>query len=44
MELADELEGIIAEFKLLWLIRNRPGGLADSVARFEKILKFYKEE
>jgi hypothetical protein len=44
VELANELEGIITEFKRLWLIRNRPGGLPDSVARFEKILKYYKAE
>jgi len=43
-ELANELEEIIAEFKRLWLIRNRPGGLADSVAGFENILKYYKAE
>jgi len=44
MELAKELEEIIAEFERLWLIRNRPGGLPDSVARFEKILKYYNAE
>ena len=40
--LASELEGIVVEFKRLWLIRNRPGGLKDSISKFEKILNYYK--
>jgi len=43
-ELAKELEGLVVEFKRLWVIRNRPGGLSDSTARFEKILKYYHAE
>jgi hypothetical protein len=34
-ELARELGGIVAEHKRLWLARNRPGGLPDSVAHLE---------
>jgi len=34
-ELAQDLREIVHEYKRLWLTRNRPGGLADSVARFE---------
>jgi hypothetical protein len=41
-ELAAELEEIIAEYKRLWPIRNRPGGLADSVAGFDSLLARYK--
>jgi hexosaminidase len=37
-ELADELKQIIAEHKRLWVIRNRVGGLADSVAKMEMVL------
>lgn len=33
--LKTDLLDIIAEYEQLWLARNRPGGLADSVARFQ---------
>ena len=39
--IVDLLE-IIREYKSIWLARNRPGGLDDSVARFEKILVDYQ--
>ncbi len=32
-----ELEVILAEHRRLWLVRNRPGGLADSAARLEAL-------
>lgn len=32
--LADDMRAIIAEHREVWLARNRPGGLPDSVARF----------
>jgi hexosaminidase len=32
----ERLRGVIEEYKRLWLLRNRPGGLIDSVARLEK--------
>ena len=35
--LAQELDQIIAEYTTLWLARNRPGGLDDSVERLERI-------
>lgn len=38
-KLIEDLRSIIDEHRRLWLARNRPGGLADSVARFEKVLK-----
>jgi len=43
-ELGAELEGIIAEYKRLWLARSRPGGLPDSVAHFSPLLNLYNEE
>ena len=42
-ELAVDLEKIISEHKRLWLLRNRKGGLTDSAARMEKLLKLYKD-
>jgi len=36
-----DLEETIAEHKTLWLARNRPGGLADSLKRFEALRKAY---
>jgi len=42
--LASELEEIITEFRRLWLARNRPGGLADSVVRMERLLTMYRGE
>ena len=41
-ELRDDLKPIIREYKRLWLARNRPGGLADSAARFEQALQDYR--
>jgi hypothetical protein len=41
-ELAGELEPIITDFRRIWLIRNRPGGLEDSAGRFENLLAQYK--
>jgi hypothetical protein len=32
-ELRGELDGITAEFVALWPMRNRPGGLSDSLGR-----------
>jgi hypothetical protein len=39
--LAAELLRILDEYQRLWLLRNRPGGLADSVAVFAPLLKLY---
>lgn len=41
-KLVPDLRSIIKDYKALWLARNREGGLKDSVARFENILKVYK--
>jgi len=36
--LAKELTAIAAEHRQTWLLRNRPGGLDDSVARMDKVI------
>lgn len=41
-ELADELEELMAEYRAIWLLRSRPGGLAESLGRFEALLKSYR--
>nr|WP_299381142.1 family 20 glycosylhydrolase [Allomuricauda sp.] len=41
--LAAELEDIIAEHKRLWVMRNRPGGLSNSVFKMSKLLKEYHQ-
>jgi hexosaminidase len=40
--LKDEWDSIEAEYKEVWLARNRPGGLADSVARFKTAREQYQ--
>lgn len=40
--LAEELEALLPEYRRLWLARSRPGGLSDSVQRFEKLLTIYQ--
>ncbi|WP_020580291.1 beta-N-acetylhexosaminidase [Actinopolymorpha alba] len=42
-ELAADLEGIIEEYNRLWLARNRPGGLSDSVRRLENLRPDYAD-
>ena len=41
LELNQDLGAIIEEYRRLWLARNRPGGLADSVARLERARQDY---
>ena len=41
-ELAADLRKIISEHKRLWLLRNREGGLSDSAARMERLLRLYE--
>jgi hexosaminidase len=41
-ELKRELGGMIARFQENWLARNRPGGLADSLTRFDHALESYQ--
>jgi hypothetical protein len=43
-ELAAELDAIEPEFRALWLARNRPGGLEDSVARLNQARRLYAED
>lgn len=33
-----EMAPLVADFRRLWLRRARPGGLADSTGRFERLL------
>jgi hypothetical protein len=40
--LADELEPVIAEHSRLWLARNRPGGLPDSLVWLEHLRDCYR--
>jgi hypothetical protein len=40
-ELERDLGDIIEEYKAVWLVRNRPGGLRDSVARLERSRRDY---
>ncbi len=42
-EMILELEQLILRYRQLWLARNREGGLADSVARFERLLDSYRQ-
>ena len=42
-ELLADLDEAIVEYKSLWLARNRPGGLNDSVAHFDSLLAAYRE-
>jgi hypothetical protein len=41
--LDDDMRDIIREYTRIWLARNRPGGLTDSVARFEKARADYQQ-
>ncbi len=43
-ELASDLRKIIGEHRRLWLLRNREGGLDDSAARMERLLRLYGAE
>lgn len=40
-ELRADLEAAIAEQRECWLARSRPGGLSDSLARLQKVLREY---
>jgi hypothetical protein len=41
--LAADLEAILEAYEELWLSRHRPGGLEDSLARFEKLRAAYRD-
>ena len=40
--LVDDMASIVEEYRRAWLLRNRSGGLDESVARFEKLLALYR--
>ncbi len=40
-ELTRDMNEITEEYRAVWLARNRPGGLADSIARMEQAAKDY---
>ncbi len=41
-ELLQDLEMLFTQQRLNWLARNRPGGLKDSIARFEPVIGEYR--
>lgn len=41
--LASDLRAIIEEYQRIWLLRNRPGGLKESLARLERSLSDYNQ-
>jgi hexosaminidase len=41
-ELGEDLSHIIREYRRLWLARNRPGGLVDSVGRLRAMRQDYR--
>ncbi len=41
-DLAAEMNEIIRDYRVIWLKRNRPGGLNDSVGRMQKLLEEYR--
>ena len=43
-ELISDIEEIIQDYRVIWLKRNRPGGMADSISRFKKILAEYQSK
>jgi hypothetical protein len=42
-DLLNDLEDLIPQQRLNWLARNRPGGLRDSLKRFEPLLRQYRD-
>lgn len=42
-ELKAQLKALVERHQQVWLARNRPGGLSDSVARFDKALDAYTQ-
>lgn len=41
-KLIAELKPLIEKHKKIWIIRNRPGGLADSASKLEELLEYYQ--
>ncbi len=42
--LDQDMQAVVAEYRQLWLARNRPGGLEDSVGRLERARADYSRE
>jgi hypothetical protein len=42
--LAEDADRLIEAYRALWLARNRPGGLADSAGRLERMRQEYLED
>jgi hexosaminidase len=42
-EMAVELRGLMEGFREVWLLRNRPGGLEDSLSRLQRLLAEYEQ-
>ncbi|HOZ29305.1 MAG TPA: family 20 glycosylhydrolase [Bacteroidales bacterium] len=42
-ELIAELNPLIENYKKLWIVRNKPGGLKDSAGKLENLLNYYKK-
>ena len=40
--LAEDADRLIVEYRDLWLARSRPGGLADSAGRLERMRQVYQ--
>ena len=43
-QLLNDLEALMAQQRLNWLARNRPGGLMDSLLRFEPVISEYRAQ
>jgi hypothetical protein len=41
-ELGEDLQALMEDYRVIWLARNRPGGLADSLSRFEPAASDYR--
>ena len=41
--LVGEMEQLLADYRQVWLVGNRPGGLEESSARFARLLELYRE-
>jgi hexosaminidase len=43
-QLGKDLKELIEDFQAIWLTCNRPGGLTDSLSRFEPVLSDYRDK
>ncbi|ADK80331.1 beta-N-acetylhexosaminidase [Sediminispirochaeta smaragdinae] len=44
VKLADRLEKLIIEYRRLWLLRNRPGGLEESAGILEELVRLLRKQ